>query len=132
MKPGDGETRRGRTGSPEAATVGAGQVPDTSAVVLPESVVALVELLAEHVHDTWARRRRAEGWRYGDRRDDDARTHPGLVPFADLPESEKAYDRGTVLETLRALRALGFRILGPEERDGRSGLELPQGSPHGP
>lgn len=105
---------------------------DTADVVLPDSVIALVELLAEHVHDTWARRRRAEGWRYGDRRDDDARTHPGLVAYADLPESEKAYDRGTVLETLRALRALGFRILEPEERDGRSGLEVPPDSPRGP
>src|SRR5262245_53915298 len=81
---------------------------DTSGVVLDEDLVALSEVLAKNAHDRWSRRRLAEGWRHGLKRDDDRKEHPCLVPFDALPESEKAYDRETALETLRALLALGY------------------------
>jgi ryanodine receptor 2 len=73
----------------------------------------LAERLAEHVHDLWAEARLAEGWTYGPRRDDEARTHPGLVPYADLTEQEKGYDRRTALGTLRAILALGYELRPP-------------------
>jgi hypothetical protein len=85
----------------------------TEAVVLPESLHALTERLAENTHDVWAQRRLAEGWTYGTHRDDAAKTHPCLVPYADLPESEKDYDRGTALETLKAILVLGYQIVPP-------------------
>jgi hypothetical protein len=84
---------------------------DTSDVALPDGLSVLTERLAEHVHDTWARRRMAEGWTHGPTRDDDAKTHPGLVPYDALPEAEKTYDRQTALETLKALRVLGHDIV---------------------
>jgi hypothetical protein len=34
-----------------------------------------------------------------------------LVPYEELPESEKFYDRAVVTETLKAALALGFRIV---------------------
>jgi hypothetical protein len=83
---------------------------DTGHVVLEDELERLAERLAEHVHDLWAQGRIADGWVRGPRRDDEARTHPGLVPYADLPEGEKAYDRRTALGTLRAILALGYRI----------------------
>jgi hypothetical protein len=83
---------------------------DTSGVALPAELLALTELLARHTHDTWARQRLAEGWRYGPRRDEARREHPGLVPYDELPESEQEYDRATALEALRAVVALGYRI----------------------
>ena len=89
---------------------------DTSRVVLSPELEALAERLAEHVHDLWAEARFSEGWTRGPRRDDQARTHPGLVPYAQLTEEEKAYDRRTALGTLRAIRALGYAI---EAREGR-------------
>jgi RyR domain len=82
----------------------------TAGVELPPDVLAIAELLAENGHDNWAHKRLNEGWRYGETRDDAARTHPDLVPYAELPESEKAYDRTFVLETLKVLHALGFRL----------------------
>jgi hypothetical protein len=82
-------------------------------VVLPAALLDLTERLAENTHDVWARQRLAEGWTYGPRRDDDAKTHPGLVPYADLPESEKDYDRGTAMETLKAILVLGYQIVPP-------------------
>lgn len=83
---------------------------DRSEAPLPETLVDLVPVLAEKVHEVWADRRAAEGWRYGPRRDDGAKRHPDLVGYAALPESERAYDRAVVTEVLATLLALGYRI----------------------
>jgi hypothetical protein len=95
----------------------------TDTVVLPELLHALTERLAENTHDVWAEQRLSEGWSYGPRRDDDARTHPGLVPYANLPESEKEYDRRTAMETLKAIIVLGYSILPAPEKK----AETPRG-----
>ena len=70
----------------------------------------LGELLAENVHDVWALGRIREGWTYGERRDDALRQTPCLVPYDELPESEKDFDRNTAMNTIKAILALGFRI----------------------
>ncbi len=85
----------------------------TQDVVLPDALLELTERLAENTHEVWAQRRLAGGWTYGPRRDDVAKTHPCLVPYADLPESEKDYDRGTAMETLKAILVLGYQIVPP-------------------
>lgn len=36
--------------------------------------------------------------------------HPGLVPYEDLSESEKAYDKATAEETLKVILKLGYVI----------------------
>ncbi|MEL6861293.1 MAG: RyR domain-containing protein [Pseudomonadota bacterium] len=43
-------------------------------------------------HEQWMAQRLADGWTYGETRDDDAKHHPMLVPFEDLPEFEKKKD----------------------------------------
>ena len=78
---------------------------DTSKVLLSEDLIELTELLAKNAHDTWARQRMAEGWRPGQQRDDARKEHPGLVPYENLSESEKEYDRNTAMETLKVLLA---------------------------
>ena len=83
---------------------------DTGAVVLGPQIEELVEHLAESIHDNWALRRMAEGWSHGPNRDDTNKIHPDLVAYADLPESEKEYDRTTVRETVKGILALGFEI----------------------
>ncbi len=83
---------------------------NTSHVALPEPLLQLTERLAENAHDIWAQRRMAEGWTYGPKRDDTARHHPCLVPYAQLPNSEKQYDRDAVLQTLKAILALGYLV----------------------
>lgn len=83
---------------------------DTSAVTMEVEIVELTELLAKNAHDVWARQRMAEGWRAGPKRDDAAKEHPCLVPYEELPESEKEYDRKAAMETLGAILALGYRI----------------------
>ena len=83
---------------------------DTSSVSLTPEILELRELLAENAHDHWALQRMADGWTYGPQRDDDQKRHPCLVPYEELPESEKEYDRNAAIETLKAIRALGYRI----------------------
>ena len=86
------------------------QPVDTSQVELPEELNDLGEAIAENVHDVWARNRLSEGWTYGPVRDDQKKQTPCLVPYSDLPEIEKAYDRNTAFETLKFIIAKGFRI----------------------
>ncbi len=83
---------------------------DTSHVQLPADLEELVERLTENYHDHWAQKRIGEGWRYGARRNDDAKEHPDLLPYDQLPESEKEYDRKTVIEVLKAIIALAYEL----------------------
>lgn len=83
---------------------------DTSKVLLPADVISITERLAENTHDLWALQRMSEGWRYGPQRDDQGKRHPCLIPYTELPESEKEYDRKTAMDTLKAIVALGYKI----------------------
>jgi hypothetical protein len=86
---------------------------DTTGTRLSPRLESLVERLAENAHDRWALRRLSEGWRSGPHRDDGALTHPLLVPYGDLPEGEKEYDRELATETLKVVLSLGYSILPP-------------------
>ena len=77
----------------------------------------LLEQLAEKVHETWMARRLSEGWKYGERRDDAAKTHPCLMPYDQLPDSEKEYDRATAAETMRMIQELGYEIVRRDEKE---------------
>ena len=84
---------------------------DTSGIALDMMQRELVERLAENAHDVWARQRLADGWSYGLFRDDAHKLHPMLVPYDDLPESEKIYDRILVEQVLKSAIALGYSII---------------------
>lgn len=84
---------------------------DTSAVFLSDDLVELTEEMARNVHEVWAAARMAQGWRYGESRDDIKKTHPGLVPYEELPEEEKEYDCRTAVETLKLIMKLGYKIV---------------------
>ena len=77
---------------------------------LPSELSPLVELMAENVHDVWMRTRTEQGWTYGPERNDAEKKHPCLVPYDQLPEEEKVYDRNTSIETLRFIIDHGFDI----------------------
>ena len=83
---------------------------DTSEVLLPEEMMALAERLAKNVHEVWALTRMEQGWTYGEQRDDQQKKHPCLIPYEDLPESEKEYDRLTAFETIKLVVKLGYKI----------------------
>ena len=83
---------------------------DTSDVVLDEELLQISERLAEQVHEIWAQSRISEGWTYGEARNDEKKQTPWLVPYDELPEIEKAYDRNTAYATLKLIVKLGYEI----------------------
>lgn len=83
---------------------------DISNVKLPIELEVLVEEMSKNVHEVWAKTRISQGWTYGAHRDDELKTHPCLVPYEELPEEEKEYDRNTSIGTLKLIMKLGFRI----------------------
>lgn len=83
---------------------------DTEHICLNTDILDLGELLARNAHDVWAKERMKQGWIYGVARNDEAKEHPCLIPYEDLPESEKAYDRNTAMETLKVIVSMGYEI----------------------
>lgn len=83
---------------------------NTDEIILSEELIALIELIAANVHDVWAAGRIKEGWCYGETKNAEKKTTPCLVPYNELPESEKEYDRNTAIETLKLITKLGYEI----------------------
>ena len=83
---------------------------ETTNIQLPEELMALAEAISKNVHEVWAQNRINEGWTYGPVRDDQKRQTPCLVPYDQLPEEEKAYDRNTAFGTLKFIVSQGFEI----------------------
>lgn len=83
---------------------------DTSGIELSEDLLMLKERMAKNIHEVWAKSRMDQGWTYGPARDDERKIHPCLVPYEELPEEEKDYDRNTALETLKYVIGEGFEI----------------------
>lgn len=82
---------------------------------LSQEMRSLIEELAKNVHENWAELRISEGWIYGEKRDDEKKTTPCLVPYGELPENEKEVDRRTAQETVKAIIALGYEIKKAEQ-----------------
>lgn len=88
---------------------------DTSDIQLPAELDGLLDQIARNVHEVWAKSRLEQGWTYGKERSDVMKTHPCLVPYEDLSEVEKDYDRDTAIGTLKLIIWLGFRISKEED-----------------
>ncbi len=83
---------------------------DTTDVKLPMELESLVEEMAKNVHEVWAQTRISQGWSFGEERNDATKKHPCLVPYEELSEEEKTYDRNTSVQTLKLILKLGFKI----------------------
>lgn len=80
-------------------------------VVLSDDLTELQEAIAENAHEIWAKNRRNQGWSYGPERNDQKKETPDMVPYCNLPESEKLYDREMAMQTLKLVKKLGFEIV---------------------
>jgi class 3 adenylate cyclase len=85
---------------------------DTSKVVIDAEHLKLTELLSKNTHEIWAQQRIRDGWKYGSQRDDNLKLHPCLIPYEELSDSEKEYDRRTAMGVIKTLLALGYTIEG--------------------
>lgn len=84
---------------------------DVSNIRLDDDLMELTDTIAQDVHDIWALKRIKEGWSFGSVRDDSKKQHPDLVPFIELPESEKDYDRDMAIHAIKVIKRLGYRIV---------------------
>ena len=83
---------------------------DSTDVKLPMELESLVEEMAKNVHEVWAQTRISQGWSFGEERNDATKKHPCLIPYEELSEEEKEYDRNTSIETIKLILKLGFKI----------------------
>lgn len=83
---------------------------NVSDVVLTDDVNELLEKLARNTHEVWSRSRIDQGWTWGPVRNDELKQHPDLVPYEQLTEEEKQYDRDTARNTLLLITKLGYEI----------------------
>ena len=70
----------------------------------------MAEDIAKNVHEVWSEGRMKDGWTHGEERNDAEKKHPCLVPYEELSEEEKEYDRNTSIETIKLILKLGFKI----------------------
>ena len=84
---------------------------DTKDVKLPDELILLAEEIAKNVHEVWAEGRMKDGWRHGEKRNDVGKLHPCLMPYEELTEKEREFDRNTSQETLKMIIKLGFKIV---------------------
>ena len=83
---------------------------EISDIELPSELLELSEVIAKNVHEVWSQNRINEGWSYGETRNDELKQTPCLVPYEELSEIEKDYDRNTAMNTLKLIMKLGFEI----------------------
>lgn len=84
---------------------------DLSDVELSSDLNELREAIAENAHNVWAKGRQELGWTYGERRDDEKKQTPCMVPYSKLPDSEKKFDRDMAMQTLKLVQKLGYDIV---------------------
>ena len=90
---------------------------DVSDVELSDELTELREVIAENVHEIWALQRQQEGWTYGPERNDALKQTPNLVPYAQLTDVEKEYDRIMAIKTLKMLKKAGYDLIKVENTD---------------
>ena len=54
--------------------------------------IAHPEAGPEHSHKEWLAEKVANGWTWGETKDAEAKTHPCIVSFGELPEAQRAKD----------------------------------------
>ena len=98
---------------PNAKTSDGQYIPNpirVDSVELPKEIEELTEYIAENAHEEWAKQRIKEGWTFAPKTKKKLKQSFDLVPYCELLDSEKEYDRKMAMNTLRVLYRLGYRI----------------------
>jgi hypothetical protein len=69
-----------------------------------------IEQLSRLEHERWMNEKQNDGWRYGTERNDAEKLHPSIVPYEQLPETEKEKDRDTIRQIPEILSLIDFQI----------------------
>jgi RyR domain len=103
--------------SVKLATIGYRIVPAPSNAPILTFTESELDLLAQLEHDRWCQERLAHGWRHGANRDDNAKIHPDLVPWPELPEPRRRIDRDHVNAIPQLLSEIGLRAILDRKRE---------------
>ena len=63
-----------------------------SAIVGVQSIQQHPDVTPAQLHSLWMAHKGADGWVYGEAKDVEAKTHPCMVPFAELPKEQQFKD----------------------------------------
>jgi hypothetical protein len=69
-----------------------------------------VDQMARLEHDLWRQTKLANGWQFGQQKNEKKRTHPDLVEWEQLPESEREKNRAMVRQLPKLLAQIGYQI----------------------
>lgn len=89
----------------------AGLTLDDDATKPAATLPADLEAMAEAEHNGWMVQRAQAGWTWGARRDDAAKQHPSMLPYAQLSEREKEKDRNNIRHYPDFAARAGYRIV---------------------
>ena len=84
----------------------------------PQVDGALLQQMASQEHERWCRERWLSGWVFNSQRNDAEQRHDKLVPYKQLSDEVREFDRATVTELPGLLGALGISL----RRDLRLGV----------
>ena len=57
-----------------------------------ERIIEDPNITNEQLHDSWIQTKTEQGWKYGEVRSEELKTHPCMVPYAELPEFQRLKD----------------------------------------
>ena len=69
-----------------------------------------IDRLAKREHERWMEERQEMGWRFAPDRDNARKLHPSLLPWENLPASEKEKDRAVIRNLPKLIDAAGLRL----------------------
>ena len=65
-------------------------------------------LTPEKSHESWLTLKRSEGWSYGPEKNVEQKTHPCMVPYSDLDETQKKKDEWFITMVQQMAKVLGL------------------------
>ena len=72
------------------------EAPTWQRVSAIQGVLAIVnapdEYTPENSHENWMKHKEQDGWVYGETKDPEKKTHPCMLPYAELPQEQKIKD----------------------------------------
>ena len=69
----------------------------------------ILEVLAEAEHERWVQNKLENGWVAGER-DNELKHHPDMIPYAQLSETMKDYDRAAIRNIPAYLNSIGYEL----------------------
>jgi hypothetical protein len=70
-----------------------------------------IELLAQDEHERWLATLTQQGWHHGPELEEERRLHPGMVPWAEMPDQLRQPNYRAIRAMPGILAAAGFRIV---------------------